>query len=177
MTPLMQTKILRVLQDQTFERVGGTETIRTNARIIAATNRNLEQAILDKEFRSDLYYRLNVYTIKLPALREREADIALLAHHFLRRFARELGKEIDGFAAEAIALMNQYRWPGNVRELQSAVKHALLQATGRLSYPPICPKRCGRSGLLVQKRPTSVRPARRFTGPSEHRQANDGPIG
>ncbi len=92
----MQTKILRVLQDQTFERVGGTETIRTNARIIAATNRNLEQAILDKEFRSDLYYRLNVYTIKLPALRQREGDVALLAHHFLKRFARELGKDIDG---------------------------------------------------------------------------------
>ncbi len=82
MTPLMQTKILRVLQDQTFERVGGTETIRTNARIIAATNRNLQQAILDKEFRSDLYYRLNVYTIKLPALRERGDDIALLAITF-----------------------------------------------------------------------------------------------
>ncbi len=139
MTPLMQTKILRVLQDQTFERVGGTETIRTNARIIAATNRNLEQAILDKEFRSDLYYRLNVYTIKLPALRNRNGDVALLAHHFLRRFARELGKEIDGFAAEAIALMNQYAWPGNVRELQSAVKHALLQATGPVVVPTHLP--------------------------------------
>ncbi len=140
MTPMMQTKILRVLQDQTFERVGGTETIRTNARIIAATNRNLEQAILDKEFRSDLYYRLNVYTIKLPALRERGHDISLLAQHFLRRFTRELGKQMDGFAPEAIALMSQYSWPGNVRELQSAVKHALLQATGPVVVPAYLPE-------------------------------------
>lgn len=135
MTPLMQAKILRVLQDQTFERVGGTEAIRTNARIIAATNRNLEQAIEDKEFRSDLYYRLNVYTIKLPPLRERAGDIELLANYFLRRYAKELGKAVNGFAAEAVQLVNDYTWPGNVRELQSAVKHALLEATGPVIVP------------------------------------------
>lgn len=129
MTPLMQTKVLRVLQDQTFERVGGGETIRTNARIIAATNRNLEQAIVDKEFRSDLFYRLNVYTINLPPLRERGSDVSLLAHHFLRRFAIELGKDVTGFAPEALQLLLDYKWPGNVRELQSLIKRALLQAT------------------------------------------------
>ena len=139
MTPLMQTKILRVLQDQTFERVGGTETIRTNARIIAATNRNLEQAIEDKEFRSDLFYRLNVYTIHLPALRERGGDVALLANYFLKRFAKELGKQMSGFAPEAIELINAYSWPGNVRELQSAVKHALLEATGPVIVPSYLP--------------------------------------
>ena len=119
MTPLMQTKILRVLQDQTFERVGGSQTIRTNARIIAATNRNLEQAIKDKQFRSDLFYRLNVYTINLPALRERGDDIRLLANYFIRRFSQELDKEISGIAPEAMRLLLDYAWPGNVRELQS----------------------------------------------------------
>ncbi|QDV85785.1 sigma-54-dependent transcriptional regulator [Planctomycetes bacterium TBK1r] len=140
MTPLMQTKVLRVLQDQTFERVGGTETISTNARLIAATNRKLEQAIADKDFRSDLYYRLNVYMIKLPPLRERGDDIELLANYFLKRFARELNKEITGFAAEAITLLNTYRWPGNVRELQSAVKHALLEASGPIIVPTFLPE-------------------------------------
>ncbi|WP_145117142.1 sigma-54-dependent transcriptional regulator [Rosistilla oblonga] len=139
MTPLMQTKILRVLQDQTFERVGGSETIHTNARIIAATNRDLEQAIESKDFRSDLFYRLNVYTIKLPPLRERGDDIALLANHFLNRFAAELGKQISGFAKEAMNLLTQYRWPGNVRELQSAVKHVLLEATGPVIVPAFLP--------------------------------------
>ncbi len=139
MTPLMQTKILRVLQDQSFERVGGAETIRTNARILAATNRDLEQAIVDKEFRSDLFYRLNVYTIKLPPLRERGEDIALLAKYLLRRFAHELGKEIIGFAPEALELISQYRWPGNVRELQSVVKYALLEATGPVIVPAFLP--------------------------------------
>ena len=127
------------MQDQTFERVGGTETIRTNARIIAATNRNLEQAIEDKEFRSDLFYRLNVYTIKLPPLRERGKDIALMANYFLKRFAKELDKEINGFAAEAIDIINAYSWPGNVRELQSAVKHSLLEATGPVIVPAYLP--------------------------------------
>ncbi len=140
MTPLMQTKILRVLQDQTFERVGGTETIRTNARLIAATNRDLEKAIEEKEFRSDLFYRLNVYTIKLPPLRERGDDIPLLANHFLRRYAVELNKDITGFAVEAIELLANYRWPGNVRELQSAVKHSLLQATGPVIVPGFLPE-------------------------------------
>ncbi len=139
MTPLMQTKILRVLQDQTFERVGGSQTIRTNARIIAATNRNLEQAIEDKEFRSDLFYRLNVYTIRLPALRERGDDIRLLANYFVRKFSQELEKEIAGIAPEAMRLLLNYAWPGNVRELQSLIKHALLEATSPIIVPAFLP--------------------------------------
>lgn len=139
MTPLMQTKILRVLQDQTFERVGGSQTIRTNARIIAATNRNLEQAIKDKQFRSDLFYRLNVYTINLPALRERGDDIRLLANYFIRRFSQELEKEISGIAPEAMRLLLDYAWPGNVRELQSLIKHALLEATSPIIVPAFLP--------------------------------------
>jgi two-component system nitrogen regulation response regulator GlnG len=139
MTQLMQTKILRVLQDQTFERVGGTETIRTNARIVAATNRNLEQAMEAKDFRSDLFYRLNVYTIHLPPLRERGDDITLLANYFLRRYSQELGKLVSGFASETLDMICQHRWPGNVRELQSVVKHALLQAVGPVIVPAYLP--------------------------------------
>ncbi|MCA9171093.1 MAG: sigma-54-dependent Fis family transcriptional regulator, partial [Planctomycetales bacterium] len=139
MTPLMQTKILRVLQDQTFERLGGSTTIHTNARLIAATNVDLEQAMVDNRFRSDLFYRLNVYTIKLPPLRERGDDIGELADYFAKRFAQESGKEFVGFAPEAVELLMRYDWPGNVRELQSAVKHALLQATGPVIVPAFLP--------------------------------------
>jgi two-component system nitrogen regulation response regulator GlnG len=139
MTPLMQTKILRVLQDQTFERVGGSDTIKTHARVITATNRDLKKAIEDKEFREDLYYRLNVFTIQLPPLRDRGDDIALLARYFLGQFARELGKDVIDFAPEAMQLLIQYRWPGNVRELQSVVKHALLHSTGTMIVPASLP--------------------------------------
>lgn len=164
MTPLMQTKILRVLQDQTFERVGGSETIQTNARIIAATNRDLEQAIQDKDFRSDLFYRLNVYTIKLPPLRERGADIALLAKHFLARFAIELGKPVSGFAEESLHLFNQYHWPGNVRELQSAVKHALLEASGPVIVPAYLPD--------FLREPHKIEPSPSNAAPSSGRTFN-----
>lgn len=139
MSPIMQTKILRVLQDQQFERVGGSETVRTNARLIAATNRNLERMIAASEFRSDLYYRLNVYTIRLPALRERGNDLPLLVRHFLRRFGRDLGKEISDVAGEAMQLLREYSWPGNIRELQSVIKHALLEATGPVLVPAFLP--------------------------------------
>jgi two-component system nitrogen regulation response regulator GlnG len=139
MTPLMQTKILRVLQDQQFERVGGNETIRTDARLIAATNRDLEKMIADGDFRSDLYYRLNVYAIQLPPLRERGDDLQLLTAHFLRRFGRELGKSTHDIAPEAMRLLRRYQWPGNVRELQSVVKHMLLEATGPVIVPAFLP--------------------------------------
>ena len=140
MTPLTQTKVLRVLQDQQFERVGGSETIRTDVRLIAATNRNLETMIEKGDFRSDLFYRLNVYTITLPPLRERGDDIELLAEHFCRIFAQELGKEITGVAAETIERLKAYHWPGNVRELQSVIKHALLESTGPVLVPAFLPE-------------------------------------
>ncbi len=140
MTPLMQTKVLRVLQDQKFERVGGNETISTDVRLIAATNRNLESMIEKGDFRGDLFYRLNVYTIELPPLRERGEDIALLAEHFCSLFAKELGKEISAIADESIRLLKAYQWPGNVRELQSVIKHALLEATGPVLVPAFLPE-------------------------------------
>src|SRR3954452_17869293 len=139
MTPLTQTKILRVLQGQEFERVGGNEPIKADVRVIAATNRDLEKMIAEGTFRGDLYYRLNVYTIKLPALRERGDDLPLLAEHFVRRFARELRKEVRGVAPESVELLRRYPWPGNVRELQSVLKQALLQTTGPVVLPEFLP--------------------------------------
>jgi two-component system nitrogen regulation response regulator GlnG len=139
MTPLTQTKILRVLQDGQFERVGGNETIKTNVRVIAATNRDLSKLIEEGRFRQDLYYRLNVYAIHLPPLRERREDLSLLAQHFVRRFSGELGKEVEGIAAEALELLQRYAWPGNVRELQSVLKQAILQVTGPVLVPTCLP--------------------------------------
>jgi two-component system nitrogen regulation response regulator GlnG len=140
MTALTQAKILRVLQGQEFERVGGNEVIRTNVRLVTATNRNLEQMVSEGTFRRDLYYRLNVSTIRLPPLRERGEDLPLLAQHFVRRFARELHKDVRVIAPEAIELLRRHRWPGNVRELQSIIKQALLQATGPVLLPEFLPR-------------------------------------
>jgi two-component system, NtrC family, nitrogen regulation response regulator GlnG len=139
MTPLTQTKILRVLQGQQFERVGGNEPIRADVRLIAATNRDLEAMVAEGAFRGDLYYRLNVFTIRLPALRERDDDLPLLAEHFVRRFGPELRKEVRSIAPEAMELLRRYPWPGNVRELQSVIKQALLQATGPVLLPEFLP--------------------------------------
>jgi two-component system nitrogen regulation response regulator GlnG len=141
MTPMTQTKILRVLQAQEFERVGGNEPIRTDVRLIAATNRDLERAVAEESFRGDLYYRLNVYTIVLPPLRERGEDVVLLAEHFLKRFRGEFKKEARSIAPETLALLRRYPWPGNVRELQSVLKQALLHATGPVLLPEFLPAR------------------------------------
>jgi DNA-binding NtrC family response regulator len=130
MSPLTQTKILRVLQEQRFERVGGNESIRTDVRVIAATNRDLEKLTAAGDFRSDLYYRLSVFTIRLPPLRERPGDLPLLVDHFVRRFSRELGKEVAQVTPEVLDAFARYAWPGNLRELQSVLKQAILRATG-----------------------------------------------
>src|SRR5206468_8837085 len=122
MSPLTQTKLLRVLQEQRFERVGGSETIQTDVRLIAATNRDLEKLVAAGNFRSDLFYRLSIFTIRLPPLRERLDDLHLLVEHFLRRFNRELGKEVQRVAEETLDILRRYAWPGNLRELQSVLK-------------------------------------------------------
>jgi two-component system nitrogen regulation response regulator GlnG len=139
MTPLTQTKILRVLQGQEFERVGGNEAIKANVRVIAATNRDLEHMVAEEKFRGDLYYRLNVYTIKLPSLLERGEDLRILAEHFLARYGRELNKDARSIAPEALELLRRYPWPGNVRELQSVIKQTLLHATGPVLLPEFLP--------------------------------------
>ncbi|MBN2451895.1 MAG: sigma 54-interacting transcriptional regulator [Lentisphaeria bacterium] len=126
-----QTKLLRVLQNREFERVGGSETLRTGARMIAATNRNLEDAIIEGTFRSDLYYRLNVFPIRVPALRERgKADIMLLVDHFIERFSEEMGKAVTRIDTPAIDMLTAYHWPGNVRELENVIERAVLLADG-----------------------------------------------
>ncbi|MCI0455613.1 MAG: sigma-54 dependent transcriptional regulator [Gemmataceae bacterium] len=130
MTALTQAKLLRVLQHQEFERLGGNETIRVDVRVIAATNRELEELVADGRFRQDLYYRLSVCTIRLPPLRERPEDLPLLVEHYLKRFSHEMGKEVQLIAPEALEALRRHRWPGNVRELQSTLKQALLQAAG-----------------------------------------------
>mgnify|MGYP003381431143 CR=1 FL=1 len=179
MTPLMQTKVLRVLQDQKFERVGGNETVSTDVRLIAATNRDLESMIEKGDFRGDLFYRLNIYTIELPPLRERGEDIALLAEHFCSLFAKELGKEISAIADESIRLLKAYQWPGNVRELQSVIKHALLEATGPVLVPAFLPEsiRGAKRASIPQEaheEPAPDRTARHAVVPiSHHGPASD----
>jgi two-component system nitrogen regulation response regulator GlnG len=135
----LQAKILRVLQEQTFERVGGGETIKTDVRIISATHRDLKACSMDGRFRPDLYFRLGVFTIHLPPLRERADDLPLLVQHYLRRFNRELGREIREVSPEAMDQLRACSWPGNIRELQSVLKQALLQARGTTLLPAFLP--------------------------------------
>ena len=130
MTPPTQTKILRVLQSGTFERVGGNQPIKVDVRIIAATNKPLEKAVATKEFREDLFYRLNVVRLQLPALRERPEDIRLLVNYFLKKFSQLHSHPPKAIAADALAAMELYHWPGNVRELENAMQRALVVAKG-----------------------------------------------
>ena len=131
---LMQVKLLRVLQDKEFKRVGGTEDIRVDVRIISATNKDLEEATREKRFREDLFYRLNVIQIKLPPLRERREDIPVLADHFLKKYSEELNKNISRISSEAFHVLLNYEFPGNVRELQNIIERAVaLEATQELT--------------------------------------------
>jgi len=129
-----QVKLLRVLQEREFERLGGTESVRVNVRVIAASNKNMEKAIADGTFREDLYYRLNVFTIFVPPLRDRKADLLLLADHFLEKFSREHGKVIKRISTPAIDMLMSYHWPGNVRELENALERAVLVCDGQVIH-------------------------------------------
>jgi two-component system response regulator FlrC len=126
MTHALQSKLLRVLQEGTFERVGGTKTVTVDVRVIAATNRDLQRLVVERVFREDLYYRLSVFPIMLPPLRERPADILPLADHVLRQASRRFGKRIVGFAGDVPALLQGYAWPGNIRELQNVIERAVI---------------------------------------------------
>jgi Nif-specific regulatory protein len=126
LSPTTQVKLLRVLQDKQFERVGGNQTIRTNVRIVAATNRDLEQLMNNGQFREDLYYRLNVFPIHLPPLRDRKSDIMLLADHFVEKYSKQNYKSIKRISTPAINLLMSYHWPGNVRELENCIERAVL---------------------------------------------------
>jgi DNA-binding NtrC family response regulator len=135
----MQIDLLRVLEDHIFYRVGGTQPIETDFRVIAATHRDLDQAILDETFREDLYYRLNVISFKMPSLRERKEDIPLLADHFMHRFAQEANKTITGIERDALDEMMLHEWPGNVRELENAIERAVVIGKDRKIRPQDLP--------------------------------------
>jgi DNA-binding NtrC family response regulator len=144
MSSLVQSKVLRVLQSQQFERVGGNQTISTDVRVIAATNRPLEKMVEEGEFRSDLYYRLSGFTIQLAPLRERRDDLVPLLENYLALFSRELHKDVHGIANEAMEILTSYSWPGNVRELQNVLKQTLLRSAGPVIIPDFLPDRIRR---------------------------------
>jgi DNA-binding NtrC family response regulator len=161
MAPLLQAKLLRLLQEQRFERVGGNETVQTDVRIIAATNRDLERLVEEGKFRGDLYYRLNGFTIKLPPLRNRGEDLRMLIESMVVRFAHELGKGVQGISPETMAVLREYDWPGNIRELQGVLRKALLHATGPVIIPEFLPSeiREGRArirGSVVEELPDGL---------------------
>ena len=130
MSPATQAKLLRVLQDQEFQRLGGTRVLRTDARLVSATNQDLAVRMREGSFREDLFFRLNVIRVHLPPLRERPDDLLALAHHFLHRFAREVGRPVRGFTDEALARIRGHAWPGNVRELHNTLERGVLMAEG-----------------------------------------------
>jgi DNA-binding NtrC family response regulator len=137
--PSVQVKLLRFLQEHEFERVGGTQTLKVDVRVIAATNRNLPDEVAKGRFREDLYYRLNVVTIEMPPLRDRRGDIAELAQFFVARYAKANDKRIDGLAPATIELLTAYDWPGNVRELENAIERAVVLTPGTLIEPTALP--------------------------------------
>jgi two-component system, NtrC family, response regulator AtoC len=130
MSPTLQAKLLRALEERAFRRVGGSQDIKVDVRIIAATNRPLEKLIEEKKFREDLYYRLNIITIDVPPLRERRSDIPLLVDHFLKRYSQEFRKTVNDLSSEGLRKLEAYEWPGNVRELKNVIERAVLLGSG-----------------------------------------------
>jgi DNA-binding NtrC family response regulator len=151
--PAVQVKLLRFLQEREFERVGGNETISVDVRVIAATNRDLRQMVADGKFREDLFYRLNVINLEMPALRSRPSDVPLLAGHFLRKYAEDNAKRIQGFSADALDRLAAYHWPGNVRELENVIERAVVLAqSGQITaaeLPPHLVPAKGPTGLQI----------------------------
>jgi formate hydrogenlyase transcriptional activator len=133
----LQTKLLRVLQEREFERLGSSRTIRTDARVIAATNRGLERMVQDHQFRSDLYYRLNVFPVTVPPLRERPEDIPLLVSYFVQQFARRMNKSVTTISSEDMRALVRYPWPGNIRELQNLIERAVILSPGPVLATPV----------------------------------------
>jgi Nif-specific regulatory protein len=130
-----QVRLLRVLQERTFERLGSEATVKVDIRVIAATHQDLETAIREKRFREDLYYRINVFPLFIPALRDRSPDVPLLANHFVLRYAAEYGKRVSGVSAEALRMLAAHSWPGNVREFQNVIERGVLVCKGGLIEP------------------------------------------
>src|SRR5436309_9017932 len=133
----LQPKLLRVLQEREFERLGSSRTLHTDARLIAATNRDLGAMVEGQRFRADLFYRLNVFPVRVPALRERPDDIPLLVRHFVQQFARRMSKTVDTIPTETMNALVRYHWPGNIRELQNLVERAVILSTGPILKVPL----------------------------------------
>jgi formate hydrogenlyase transcriptional activator len=154
----LQSKFLRVLQEQEFERLGSNKTIRVDIRLVAATNRDLGEMVTAKEFRSDLFYRLNVFPIVSPALRERREDVAPLVHHFARKFAARMKKRIETIPTETMVALSQYHWPGNIRELENFIERAVILSRGaELAVPLAELKQLTRTSVIpVTSRPSST---------------------
>lgn len=145
MPPSLQVKLLRVLQEKEFQRLGGNETLKTDVRVIGATNRSLPKMVEDGSFRQDLYYRLNVVTLELLPLRERPEDVTLLANHFLQKFSRDNGRDMIGFDRASIRLLERHNWPGNVRELANVVERAVIMSTEQIVFPEDLPADLGQA--------------------------------
>ncbi len=154
LSPATQAKLLRVLQEGTFERLGGTKTLKVDVRIVAATNKDLDAEVKARRFREDLFYRLNVISITLPPLRDRAEDIPVLAQHFVERFARRNAKPVEGLTREALDLLMPYRWPGNVRELENVIERAVVLARGPWIGPQDLPEPI--SGLSSEPRAITI---------------------
>jgi formate hydrogenlyase transcriptional activator len=133
----LQSKLLRVLQEREFERLGSSRTIRTDARLVAATNRDLAQLVEQRQFRADLYYRLNVFPMTAPPLRERRDDIPLLVRYFVQQYARRLNRRITSIPTETMNALTRYHWPGNIRELQNFIERAVILSTGGTLHLPV----------------------------------------
>jgi formate hydrogenlyase transcriptional activator len=133
----LQPKLLRVLQEQEFERLGGTRTHQVDVRLVAATNRDLAGMVKRREFRDDLYYRLNVFPIQLPPLRARSEDVPLLVAHFVEIYSRRMGKQIEHITAETMSALSSYQWPGNIRELQNFIERSVILSAGPVLHPPL----------------------------------------
>lgn len=149
----LQVKLLRVMQDHEVRRVGGTSSIKVDVRIIAATNRDLEQFVKDGKFRDDLFYRLNVVRITLPSLKEREEDIPMLAHHFLQKYAAGATTAVRGFHPDTLDCLKRYRWPGNVRELENAIERAVSLSHGPLLTPDDLPEQIRQASTASEQKP------------------------
>jgi two-component system response regulator PilR (NtrC family) len=164
MSPTMQVKLLRVLQDRRFRRLGGTEEVQADIRVIAATNQDLEKMVGDNRFREDLYYRINVIHLQLPALRERREDVPLLAEHFLAKFSAGVEKPVRSISREAVEVLMAHEWPGNVRELENAIERAVALEQTPVILPESLPaqvrarssKRVGGADLPVTQQTTGM---------------------
>jgi formate hydrogenlyase transcriptional activator len=151
----LQTKLLRVLQEREFERLGSSRTIRTGARLIAATNRDLEAMVSEQKFRSDLFFRLDVFPVHVPSLRERDGDIPLLARHFTQQFSRRMKKVIETIPSEAMDALCRYHWPGNIRELQNVIERAVIISTGPALSVDVADLKFAKAGPPPAEKPAS----------------------